>query len=947
MGPRAIGGDFNYGPTELEQFDRLRALGFQEVQDLCAWRFGTSSEATGRGSRRLDQLWISPELQRAYLSTTVDFACWADHAAVSASFSHECLSVTITSWPCPVQFPWPQEWTCPVAVDYFGDLSVEYAKFWMQVETQARVWSQHQGVPVTKAHCGRASVLEPKPVRQYLCPLKKARKGDVQPTFMGVSLQHARYFRQLRRLQSLTRILSKGTTTWNGCLNRDETWRAIRMAVGFPGGFGPWWDSNGLQPSLGAPLSLCCPSLEFVQTLFQGFQHFMQKYETSLTSQRYQFAKHRRAQKLSYVFQDCKDDPLPKADVLLDSLHVGVEEVRHEDNSMVLVRPVQLLDDLPVVVDGHVVQVVAHCDDQVWVDSLPDVSPGCWLTQERAVLSDAAILARFEEVWGARWTKLSHVQLGQWDQICGFLQRTVRPITWTFAPWTCERLKKAFRHKKPRAAKGPDGVSQLDLISLPEPAVTALMGFYQAVERGSKWPIQMASGFVNSLAKHVNAQSVDEFRPVVVYSLPHRVWSTERAREALTTVAAHLPASVQGGVPCRQAKTIWFELAYALEQAFLNDEPLHGLLMDIQKCFNNLPRQPLWFALSLLGFPSDTLRAWVAFVAGQTRRFKVRTSVGRPLGSKCGLPEGCALSVFGMTVVDWMLDWWLASIEVQVDLRTFVADWGVLFREQNAFGRVWAAMEDFTGQKDLAIDMTKTRLWSTDAEARKAFRQSQVCVTLAARNLGAHQNFSRHSHNAELQKRLTRMPQVWVRLKASHSPYKHKITALHMMAWPKALHGISVVHLGDLRSGASKALRADRKGANPYLHLASSSVLSDPEAWSVLQTLRDVRELGCPDQVESMLGLFATSSDKLPSNGPTAILVTRLQRIGWAIGGQGLVQDRLGTISLLGIAWDELVLRFKLSWGHVLAHELAHRSTFSGLDRVDLPELHLTEIQPG
>ena len=104
-----------------------------------------------------------------------------------------------------------------------------------------------------------------------------------------------------------------------------------------------------------------------------------------------------------------------------------------------------------------------------------------------------------------------------------------------------------------------------------------------------------------------------------------------------------------------------------------------------------------------------------------------------------------ALSVFGMTVVDWMLDWWLASIEVQVDLRTFVDDWGVLFREQNAFGRVWAAMEDFTGQKDLAIDMTKTRLWSTDAEARKAFRQSQVCVTLAARNLGAHQNFSRHS----------------------------------------------------------------------------------------------------------------------------------------------------------------------------------------------------------
>ena len=33
--------------------------------------------------------------------------------------------------------------------------------------------------------------------------------------------------------------------------------------------------------------------------------------------------------------------------------------------------------------------------------------------------------------------------------------------------------------------------------------------------------------------------------------------------------------------------------------------------------------------LSLLGFPTATLRAWAWFVAGQTRRFRVRRSVGR------------------------------------------------------------------------------------------------------------------------------------------------------------------------------------------------------------------------------------------------------------------------------------------------------------------------------
>ena len=46
------------------------------------------------------------------------------------------------------------------------------------------------------------------------------------------------------------------------------------------------------------------------------------------------------------------------------------------------------------------------------------------------------------------------------------------------------------------------------------------------------------------------------------------------------------------------------------------------------------------------------------------------------LTSNCGLCEGCALSVFGMALVDWMLDWWLSSLDVSVDLRTFVDDWG-------------------------------------------------------------------------------------------------------------------------------------------------------------------------------------------------------------------------------------------------------------------------------
>ena len=74
--------------------------------------------------------------------------------------------------------------------------------------------------------------------------------------------------------------------------------------------------------------------------------------------------------------------------------------------------------------------------------------------------------------------------------------------------------------------------------------------------------------------------------------------------------------------------------------------------------------------------------------------------------------------------------------------------------------RDWTAIESFTGQMDLTLDLSKTLVWSTNAGARQLFRSGPITVTLAAGNLGAHHNFSRHCHNAELQKRLAKLPQV-------------------------------------------------------------------------------------------------------------------------------------------------------------------------------------------
>ena len=939
-GPRIIGGDFNFAATELDQTQRLLDLGFREVQTLAALWWGRSVVPTSRGRKCIDQLWISPELQALLTDVQVHHDMWSDHAAVVASFRSPGGGV-FDYWRVPQQYPWPSDWTCSVDFDVEGDLTAEYAKFWNQVETQAQLWNSHHGLVCKRSQLGRGQTLETVPRKPYQVPRRKARVGEVAPTFLGVSLQHARYFKQLRRLQALSQQLRSGLGTLNSQLNREATWRAIRFAAGFPGGFGIWWGVQGLSPVWPVGLPLVCPSATDLGAMFESMAAWVKQYEIRLAQRRYQFGKQRRVDSLKYVFSDCKLAPAPQVDTLIDRLEVAIEEVRVEESALVLVRAVRLLPDLPVVVQGRVMQVIHHEADQIWVEDVSGVVAGQLLIQEKATTSEAAIIARFHDVWEPRWNKAHHVSPGQWDQICGFAERVMKPLEWQSQPWTLQRFVTAVSRKKKTSGRGPDGVSQPDLAALPATAAAACVSMFEAVEGGKRWPEQLAAGYVNSLAKHLQAQHVDEFRPVTVYSLLYRIWSTERAREALRTVAAVIPDSVQGGVPGRQAKAIWYDVAQTLEFAFLDGCAVHGVLLDISKAFNAIPRYPLWFALRLMDFPVGVMRAWCCFVSAQTRRFKVRQAVGKAVGSNCGLPEGCGLSVFGMIIVDWLLDLWLAQLNKGINLKAFIDDWGLRFHSVLDFPLLWSKVQDFVTAMDLSLDLKKSRLWSTDGAARADLRDFDVTLAHFARNLGAHQNFTRHCWNSVLQERLRTMPQVWTLLRASLSPYHLKLKALPILGWPRALHGIAVVHLGQahyrvLRSGAMRGLRAERKGANPVLHLASGQFLADPEAWAICQTFRDARELGGYERMEQILGLFTDSADMLPKNGPTAVLLSRIRRLGWVVGGGGLIQDSLGTFSLFDAAWDEIGVRMRLAWSHVLSVEAAHRPTFGGLDSVDV-----------
>ena len=188
------------------------------------------------------------------------------------------------------------------------------------------------------------------------------------------------------------------------------------------------------------------------------------------------------------------------------------------------------------------------------------------------------------------------------------------------------------------------------------------------------------------------------------------------------------------------------------------------------------------------------------------------------------------------------------------------------------------------------------------------------------------------------------MHHVWRLLRTCHSPFKLKCTALLQLAWPRALHGISIVKLGSshydsLRTGAVRGLRFSQVGSNPLLLLASVGSLHDPEAWAILQTFRDARTIGSIVTMQSVLTALVNFPEQVPANGPTAIIAERVARLGWSFNSDGLDLSDLGNFDIFHDSWASIHMRFCLAWPRVIATEVIHRKSFSGIQFADLPAL--------
>ena len=937
-GPRVIAGDWNVLPDSLPVFQQLRRLGFCDLQDLAWTRWGIPPQNTCKNSTRKDFCFISPELQALLVNVQVIQDVWPDHAILQGVFTSLAHSVPRQVWPTPAPFPWPSSWDATPTLwqNAVGTPDDKYVQVWQELEKQA---SRSVPFAIPPKAFGRARTVDTKPVvAGKIAPVKKGRKGDFQPHYLCASFRHAQWVRQVRRVQSYVQYAASHDRVRSP--HAHQVWGSIIRAKGFHPTFVSWWLSCQHRTH-GSPshMPLLPPTHAVAQCIFESLVLATRSFEANLTKASRAYARLRREANPNMIFQDLQSHEPRGVDLLFQPREAVICEIRSDDQSLVFDAPCDWEPDLPFMCQGKPLEVIHSEPDCVWPASLQGLEVGNKVIQLSPVGRETDLFHLFCKTWRDRWERHTHVPEHRWQQIVAFAAAHLPQISMSLPAITADDLFHCIHHKKATTSGGLDGVSLDDLRAIPRSGLQNFCAMFQHAEDTGQWPTQVLAGRVTSLAKTDKPSSPLDFRPITVLGLLYRCWGSLHARKILHLLDPVLPLGLYGSRPKCFAGQVWTHILWTIEDSHMHQVNLCGLIADLQKAFNMLPRLVIFEACAHVGIPLQILIAWAGALSAMPRRFQIRQSLSPAVFSNCGFPEGDALSCVAMMVIDMIYHAWFQHFLPLSQPLSYVDDWQILLCSPEAMTGVATCLDNLVAELDLVLDKQKTFAWAISADGRTQLRDQGFRVVTHCKNLGAHVQISKQHTNRSQMDRIASLGDLWPKLRLSSCPYHLKVRALRSAAWPRGLHAIAATTLSlqtfqSLRAGALRGLREDHAGCHAGVHLGLIEVpTADPHFWSILQTFRLIKDCGSPDVVESTLKTLAYDPGKLPANSITATLLTRISLLGWHVTPSGHLQDELGVFSLFRTSTKELLVRMEYQWLNQVSSQTVHRKAMQGLSQ--------------
>ena len=964
-GLRYISGDFN--SDSYPETEEWLSLGWTEVQDLHSAAFQEGPFPTCKGRTRPDKLFISPELRSYYKKTEVR-DLFSDHSAVIGWFDLPLHFPPQKYWPMPAKLPW-------TSID----------KQWMSSQPEMTSLADHHGnttsffkalgktyedslhgfvMPSLNGHLlpacrGRAQhfAAKERPLQQPVP--RPSRQGEITPSSDFLGRVNHRWFTQLRRIQSLLHNLRRGSDEPTAVEYRLLTWAAIKKAKGFGDDFATWWQHRPIKSDPEDTIFPDrLPSLLRLDNIFHDFEACYRQLESWSLRQRCALLKARREEHIRDSFKDVTSQDFKSLTELTQTKEAEITHVAPANLQVSTDYDFDLHPGGRWFLDDQPAKVVRLRPFTFLVNCELLLCPGQVLRQEWTITDPNLILQQIQEFWKPRWNSSSPPSTAEWNRIFAFVHAHVPSFPFADSQLNVPAWEAINRRYTARSARGPDGFDHLDLVHMPYTLKEGMVELLQHIEDGADWPLQLLKGFCHPLPKHDQACTAAHYRPIVIFPMIYRSWSSMRSKGIIRQLGQRLPAGVRGFLPHREAGDLWHSAQALIECALQQDLHLVGNVTDICKAFEHVPRKPLFTVALRLGLPPGVIRAWERFLANAERYFKIQDHIGDCILSDTGLPEGCSLSVVGMTIIDWIWDVYQSIFAPRTIPQSYVDNLELIGQEVGSVIASFCTMEEYFSLWSLRLDKQKTYFWATQSADRSALRQLQLPVELEHADLGGAMHYCARKTMHTQRSRLDALDPLWARLRRSWASNFQKGTILIQAFWAKAFHAIGITlmpwaDVARLRTKAVRALGHGRAGAHPGVRLAllCNDITCDPGGYQLIRVFQDfVRFMAKQPHIFDLWSSFSSCFDGTLFSGPFSKLVEQCDLIWWRVCDPPYLIDHDGLpVNLQQDAWPFLRKRLTQAWQQRISREIAHRADFQGLAGLHWPpsphETKLTALE--
>ncbi|KAK3545783.1 hypothetical protein QTP70_012755 [Hemibagrus guttatus] len=213
-----------------------------------------------------------------------------------------------------------------------------------------------------------------------------------------------------------------------------------------------------------------------------------------------------------------------------------------------------------------------------------------------------------------------------------------------------DEVRKALKRMKSGKAVGPDDIPVEVWKCLGEAAVEFLASLFNRVLESERMPEEWRRSVLVPIFKNKgDVQSCSNYRGIKLMSHTMKLW--ERVVEARLRKVVEICEQQYGFMPRKSTTYAIFVLRILMEKYRDGQRELHCVFVDLEKVYDRVPREELWYCMRKSGVAEkyvrvvqdmyERSRTVVRCAVGQTEEFKVEV----------GLHQRSALSPFLFAIV--------------------------------------------------------------------------------------------------------------------------------------------------------------------------------------------------------------------------------------------------------------------------------------------------------